>query len=45
MTRVTDLHPIALDEIRTLADGRFGDMIKGVVDFFALAARRTHVTS
>ena len=32
MKRVTELHPISLDEIRTLAQGRFGDMIKGVVD-------------
>ena len=32
MRRVTESHPISLDEIRTLAEGRFGDMIKGVVD-------------
>jgi hypothetical protein len=32
MTRVTEAQPIALDEIRTLAKARFGDMIKGVVD-------------
>jgi len=32
MRRVTESHPISLDEIRTLAAGRFGDMIKGVVD-------------
>jgi hypothetical protein len=32
MRRVTESYPISLDEIRTLAEGRFGDMIKGVVD-------------
>jgi hypothetical protein len=32
MRRVTESEPISLDEIRTLAKGRFGDMIKGVVD-------------
>ena len=32
MRHVTELQPISLDEIRTLASGRFGDMIKGVVD-------------
>ena len=32
MRRVTESQPISLDEIRTLAEGRFGDMIKGVVD-------------
>ena len=32
MRRVTESHTISLDEIRTLAEGRFGDMIKGVVD-------------
>ena len=32
MRRVTESHTISLDEIRTLADERFGDMIKGVVD-------------
>ena len=32
MRRVTESHPISLDEIRTLAAGRFGDMIKRVVD-------------
>ena len=32
MRRVTETHPISLDEIRTLAEERFGDMIKGVVD-------------
>jgi hypothetical protein len=30
----TVMHPISLDEIRTLAAGRFGDMIKGVVDLY-----------
>ena len=32
MRRVTESDTISLDEIRTLAEGRFGDMIKGVVD-------------
>ena len=32
MRRVTESQPISLDEIRTLAKERFGDMIKGVVD-------------
>jgi hypothetical protein len=32
MRRVTESHTISLDEIRMLAEGRFGDMIKGVVD-------------
>ena len=32
MRRVTESHPISLDELRTLAQARFGDMIKGVVD-------------
>ena len=32
MRRVTESHTISLNEIRTLAEGRFGDMIKGVVD-------------
>jgi hypothetical protein len=32
MRRVTEAQPITLDEIRSLARGRFGDMIKGVVD-------------
>ena len=29
---MTESDPISLDEIRALAQGRFGDMIKGVVD-------------
>jgi len=29
---VTAQEPIAIDEIRRLAEGRFGDMVKGVVD-------------
>ncbi len=33
MRRVTESQAISLDEIRALAAGRFGDMIKGVVDF------------
>ena len=32
MTRVTEAQPISLDEVRALAKGRFGDMVKGVVD-------------
>ena len=32
MRRVTESDTIALDEIRVLAEARFGDMIKGVVD-------------
>ena len=32
MRRVTEDDPIALDEIRTLAKARFGDMVKGVAD-------------
>jgi hypothetical protein len=32
MKRVTESETIALDESRTLAGARFGDMIKGVVD-------------
>jgi len=32
MRRVTEPDTIALDEIRALAQARFGDMIKGVVD-------------
>lgn len=32
MRQVTESQTISLDEIRTLAQARFGDMIKGVVD-------------
>jgi hypothetical protein len=32
MRRVTEDDPISMDEIRMLAGGRFGDMVKGVVD-------------
>ncbi len=32
MRRVTEFETIAVDEIRVLAETRFGDMIKGVVD-------------
>jgi Protein of unknown function (DUF5674) len=32
MRRVTESDPIALDDLRILAQARFGDMIKGVVD-------------
>lgn len=32
MRKLTESTPITLDELRTLARGRFGDMIKGVVD-------------
>lgn len=32
MRRVTEAEPISLDEVRALARGRFGDMVKGVLD-------------
>ena len=32
MRRVTEQEPLAVDELRRLAEGRFGDMVKGVVD-------------
>jgi hypothetical protein len=32
MRRVTERDPVSIDEIRQLAAGRFGDMVKGVVD-------------
>ena len=32
MRKATDGDPIAMDELRTLAAARFGDMIKAVVD-------------
>lgn len=32
MRRVTESSPIDADELRALARGRFGDMVKGVVD-------------
>jgi hypothetical protein len=32
MRRVTETEPITLDDLRTLAGARFGDMIKGVID-------------
>lgn len=32
MRRVTESEPISLEDVRTLARGRFGDMVKGVVD-------------
>ena len=32
MRKATDADPIAMDELRTLAAARFGDMIKAVVD-------------
>ena len=32
MRHVTESRPISLDEVRTLARGRFGDMVKGVLD-------------
>jgi len=32
MRRVTEAEPISLDEVRELARGRFGDMVKGVLD-------------
>jgi hypothetical protein len=32
MTRATASAPVSLDELRQLAQGRFGDMVKAVVD-------------
>ena len=32
MRRASDANPIPFDELRQLAAGRFGDMVKGVVD-------------
>ena len=32
MRKATDADPISIDELRTLARQRFGDMVKGVVD-------------
>ena len=32
MKTVDEAHPISMDELRQLAAGRFGDMVKGVVD-------------
>jgi hypothetical protein len=32
MTRATEANPVAMDEVRRLAQGRFGDLVKGVVD-------------
>jgi hypothetical protein len=32
MTRVTASHPISLEQVRQLAQARFGDMVKAVVD-------------
>jgi Protein of unknown function (DUF5674) len=32
MRRATAESPISIDEVRQLAQGRFGDMVKGVVD-------------
>ena len=32
ITRITASQPISLDDIRKLANGRFGDMVKAVVD-------------
>lgn len=32
MRRVTESEPISLEDVRALARGRFGDMVKGVVD-------------
>jgi hypothetical protein len=32
MRKVNDAEPISMDEVRTLARGRFGDMVKAVVD-------------
>jgi hypothetical protein len=32
MTRVTPSEPVSLDQVRQLARGRFGDLVKAVVD-------------
>ena len=32
MRRATNDNPVSVDELRALAQGRFGDMVKGVVD-------------
>jgi hypothetical protein len=32
MARVTESHPIGMDELRAMARERFGDLVKGVVD-------------
>jgi hypothetical protein len=32
MRTVTELSPIGMDELREMAAGRFGDLIKGVID-------------
>jgi hypothetical protein len=32
MRRVTESNPVRLDELRQMAKGRFGDMVKAVVD-------------
>jgi hypothetical protein len=32
MRRATDVHPVSMDELKELASGRFGDMVKAVVD-------------
>jgi hypothetical protein len=32
MRRVTEANPVSMEELRQLAAGRFGDLVKGVVD-------------
>jgi Protein of unknown function (DUF5674) len=32
MTRITASQPVSMDQVRVLARGRFGDMVKGVID-------------
>jgi hypothetical protein len=32
MTRITTSQPVSIDEVRRLARGRFGDVVKAVVD-------------
>jgi hypothetical protein len=32
MRRATESDPVTIEELRHLAAGRFGDMVKGVVD-------------
>lgn len=32
MRIATELNPVSMDELRRMAEGRFGDMVKAVVD-------------
>ena len=40
MTRITASQPVSMDQVRVLARGRFGDMVKGVVDLIGRLVRR-----